>query len=349
MTTTEIAEYVPAGQMIPVADVRRALDDMHELVKDVLIEGVHYGVQSGTDMKALKKPGAEEIFKAFLCRPEFEDLPGTEVRPDAKYCAFRYRCKAVHWASGAVLAEGIGSCSSLEKKYHTRHAQPTCPDCGKATVIRGKFPDQQFGKNYWFCWGKKGGCNHKFALDAIQDAGDRETTLEEWADLINTIDKMAQKRAMVAAALTLGAVSAMFTQDIDEAWEENDDGPTEEAPAPEKPVSRRPASRPSPSAPEDGAPPPEDDEHAASASVAPQANGKRGPLTVDTLHVAMTAAGVTAFQLCDFLDCQPTQLVDAVKTWVKAEEGRTLKSCLEAAKTKADGETEPPADKMQFE
>jgi len=221
--TTAVIEYrPPAGQMVPVEEVKAALEQMHRLVKDVLKEGIHYGVQQGTDQKALKKPGAEEVFKAFLCRPEYEDMPGTGVNVADQQCTFRYKCRAVRWDTGEILAEGIGSCSSLEKKYHLRHGSAKCPNCNKEAIIKGKFPDPQFRDGYWFCWGKKGGCGRKFALDTIDAPEDRETTLEEWADLINTIDKMAQKRAMVACALTLGAVSAMFTQDIDEAWDEGD-------------------------------------------------------------------------------------------------------------------------------
>ena len=266
MTTEETAviEYrPPAGQMVPVEEIKAALDQMHELVKDVLIEGVHYGVQQGTDQKALKKPGAEEVFKAFLCRPEYEDMAGTGVNVAEQQCTFRYKCKAIRWDTGEILAEGIGSCSSLEKKYHLRHGSAKCPNCSKEAIIKGKFPDPQFRDGYWFCWSKKGGCGRKFALDTIDAPEDRETTLEEWADLINTIDKMAQKRAMVACALTLGAVSAMFTQDIDEAWDEGnyrqDESAAEDEVANDKapPKAHQPTLRGGQEAPDPRRPPEE--------------------------------------------------------------------------------------------
>jgi len=222
-TETAVIEYrPPAGQMVPVEEVKAALEQMHQLVKDVLIEGVHYGVQQGTDQKALKKPGAEEVFKAFLCRPEYEDMAGTGVNVAEQQCTFRYKCRAIRWDTGEILAEGIGSCSSLEKKYHLRHSDRTCPTCGKATIKVSKYHDANLGHKSLYCFAKIGGCGAKFPAGSIPPVEDRETTLEEWADLINTIDKMAQKRAMVACALTLGAVSAMFTQDIDEAWEEGE-------------------------------------------------------------------------------------------------------------------------------
>jgi len=244
---TALVEYrPPAGQMVPVEEIKAALDQMHELVKDVLIEGVHYGVQQGTDQKALKKPGAEEVFKAFLCRPEYEDMPGTGVNVSDQQCTFRYKCRAIRWDTGEILAEGIGSCSSLEKKYHLRHSDRTCPTCGKATIKVSKFHDANLGHKSLYCFAKIGGCGAKFPAGAIPAVEDRETTLEEWADLINTIDKMAQKRAMVACALTLGAVSAMFTQDIDEAWEEGDYKETETPTAERVPDQAPPPRRPAP-------------------------------------------------------------------------------------------------------
>ena len=52
---------------------------------------------------------------------------------------------------------------------------------------------------------------------------DADTTLyrvsnEDIPDLINTIQKMAQKRALVAATLIATSASEFFTQDVEDAW-----------------------------------------------------------------------------------------------------------------------------------
>jgi hypothetical protein len=59
----------------------------------------------------------------------------------------------------------------------------------------------------------------------------------------------------------------------------------------------------------------------------------------DRVQVAMTEMDVSITDLAAFLVCDPTDVIQGIKDWVKAESGRTVKSCLEAAKAKAEGAT----------
>jgi hypothetical protein len=96
----------------------------------------------------------------------------------------------------------------------------TCPECGKETIKRSKFPprNQPDAQPGWYCYAKIGGCGANFAAEDIriteQEAGQIENT--EPFDLVNTLQKMAQKRALVAAVLVGTGASQFFTQDIED-------------------------------------------------------------------------------------------------------------------------------------
>ena len=127
---------------------------------------------------------------------------------------FFYRYKAQACRGDLVVAEGIGSCSSWEKKYRYRNAQRICPACGQATIIKGK---AEYGGG-WLCFAKKGGCGAKFTANdpAIIDQEVGQTMNPDPADIVNTVDKMAQKRAIIAAVLLACNASEYFTQDVED-------------------------------------------------------------------------------------------------------------------------------------
>ena len=140
-----------------------------------------------------------------------EDWTGEEHGGEPLFYYF-YRCSLVR--DGEVIAEADGSCNSRESKYRYRWVDRVCPGCGAAAVIRGK---AEYGGG-WLCYKKRGGCGAKFnAGDArIEDQEAGRKLNEDVADLVNTIQKMAQKRALVAAVLIGVNASEFFTQDIEE-------------------------------------------------------------------------------------------------------------------------------------
>jgi vacuolar-type H+-ATPase subunit H len=116
-----------------------------------------------------------------------------------------------------MLGEAVGSGNSFESKYRYRTAQRICPECGQATIIAGN-PEFNDGVANFICWKKKGGCGLKF------EAGDKRITSQpvgrmpnpDVSDQVNTIQKMAQKRALVAAVLVVTNCSDTFTQDLED-------------------------------------------------------------------------------------------------------------------------------------
>lgn len=214
------------------ADQRKLLG---EYVKAQMIDGTDYGVIPGTDRKTLLKPGAEKLCGLFHCVAEYTLEDKTE---DWERGLFNYRfaCHIVS-PSGGVVAEGVGSCSSFEKKYRWRAAERVCPSCGKAAIIKGK---AEYGGGY-LCWAKRDGCGAKFGDNDPQITNQAVGQVEnpDRADLTNTILKMAKKRALIDAAISLARCSDLFTQDV----EEQSNDPT---PAPAKPQTDPKKEEPKP-------------------------------------------------------------------------------------------------------
>lgn len=123
------------------------------------VEGRDYGVIPGTKKPSLWKPGAEKFSKGLGLAAEFETIDSVE-RWDSEdpFFHYRIRCSLRHIDSGKIVATGIGSCNSMEKKYR------------------------------------------------------KQDTLS----IVNTIDKIAQKRAFVGAVLIAANASDIFTQDIED-------------------------------------------------------------------------------------------------------------------------------------
>jgi hypothetical protein len=190
-----------------------AIETMRE---GVFIKDVHFGEPyKGAGKPVLLKPGAETIMSRFHLWPEFIERSTVEKWDvDAPVFHYRYECRLVHRTTGEVWGAGIGSCNSLEDRYRWRKLERVCPKCGNATIIKGK---AEFGGG-WVCWAKKGGCGVKFkdGDPDIEGQPEGKVANDDVFTLVNTLDKMAQKRALVAAVLVATGASAYFTQDVED-------------------------------------------------------------------------------------------------------------------------------------
>lgn len=210
----EIVPFEHRGEAMPVMTIDHAIRRRAEMMKfttDVLREGMDFGVIPGTGQKpTLLKPGAEKLCSFFGLQV---DLSVADKMEDWTAGIFYYRYRCTILRDGVPLAVAEGSCNSKEKKYRYRKSDRTCPTCQKATIFKSKNP-----RDGYYCWSKKGGCGATFKNGdrAIEDQpiGDVENT--EPFDLINTIQKMAQKRAHVAATLIAVNASEFFTQDMED-------------------------------------------------------------------------------------------------------------------------------------
>jgi len=179
---------------LTAADLRGQVNLVQEVMKAVMKQGVHYGIIPGCDKPSLWKPGAEVLCATFRIAPSFriEDL--------SREGAARYRitCVGTHQLSGVVLGEGLGECTSHESKYKWRKAYQT---------EFNHTPENQ--RRIRHGWDTRKRQEYEILQVRIEPA-----------DVLNTILKMAAKRALIAMTLNVTAASDIFTQDIEDLSDE---------------------------------------------------------------------------------------------------------------------------------
>jgi hypothetical protein len=217
---------------------------LKQYVNAEMTEGIDYGVIPGTGKqgevpkKSLLKPGAEKLVKLFHCNARFTLTKDVEDW-DKGFFYYRFQCQIVT-ESGFPVAEGIGSANSREPRYRWRDQNRACPQCKREFIKRSKFPpkDSPGQEPGWYCFAKLGGCGAQFDSDDPEITEQSIGRIEnpDIADAVNTLQKMAKKRALVDAALTLARCSDVFTQDLE------DDTAQATKPAAVKPPSSVPSS-----------------------------------------------------------------------------------------------------------
>lgn len=218
-TSTELSKFMPVFTIEVLAERRQMIQKAYDLI---MKPGQDYGVIPGTSGKpTLLKPGAEQLCTLFGFVPQFEivekvqDFTGEDHNGEP-FIYYMVKCNLMK--NREVVGSGFGSCSSWEKKYRYRNAERKCPTCGKSNIR----PSKDGG---FYCWKKTDGCGAQFADNdkriTDQDAGQKANP--EIMDVVNTILKMSQKRALVGSVLVATGASAFFTQDIEDMPSVNKD------------------------------------------------------------------------------------------------------------------------------
>jgi len=114
----ETALVVSEKAELTVDDVVAQAGKIQRLMQSIMKKGEHYGVIPGTNGKpTLLKPGAEKLGFTFRLAPKFEvtrhDLEGDHRE-------YEVLCTLVHLGTSAFVAQGVGLCTSMEKKYRYR-------------------------------------------------------------------------------------------------------------------------------------------------------------------------------------------------------------------------------------
>lgn len=192
---------------LSAATLRSQIQLIQEVMRDVMIEGVHYGKIPGALKPSLYKPGAEVLCAVFHVAPSYrtEDLSTSD--------AIRYRvaCVGTHQQTSIELGEGIGECSSDEAKYRWR--APVC--------------DQEFEET------REDRRREKWTRSQGGPFKQKQIRTDS-ADIANTVLKMAAKRAQIAMVLNVTAASDIFSQDLEDLPEstlDNDQPRTPTRPA----------------------------------------------------------------------------------------------------------------------
>lgn len=208
------------SQFMPAMSIELAVERYNtitEFVSRVLRRDVDYGVIPGTEKFTLLKPGAEKLTTFFGLSTRFEiierieDWTGAEHEGEP-FFYYLYRCQL--FRGDLLVAEADASCNSRETKYRYREAQRICPSCQQAAIIKGR---EEYGGGY-ICFRKKGGCGAKYSTGDASIEGQTVGRIfnPDIADQVNTIQKMSQKRALVAATLLAVNASEFFTQDVED-------------------------------------------------------------------------------------------------------------------------------------
>lgn len=230
--STAVAQWTPSFA-VSIDEAVARVAAKHDFFKRVMRKDDHYGIIPGTGTKpTLLKPGAELLLANMGLNAEFSDeappiidITGKDHDGEA-YIHYRRVCRIYRQVGPTendrmLVGKASGSCSSWETKYRYRNDKRRCPDCGLPTIIKGKDFSNSGKPAGWVCWkkdGKSDGCGAKFSDDdqriLSQVAG--KVPNPDVAEIENTILKMADKRALVAATLIATGCSDIFTQDVED-------------------------------------------------------------------------------------------------------------------------------------
>lgn len=197
-----------------LTQLARVRDRIDQIKRAIMVPGVDYGEPfAGSDKAMLYKAGAETLLRGFNLADTYhiDERFGDGVSAPS-YSVVVHSQIHLGDASGPVIAEGVGAANTWETKHRYRgQQQRTCPDCGKANIIKSRQDDG------WWCGTRDGGCGHSFPANdpriTSQPTGRAENA--DPMDLANTVIKMGKKRAQVDGVLTATGASRLFTQDED--------------------------------------------------------------------------------------------------------------------------------------
>ena len=238
------------GFLAPVIGVQQALEAYQakkDLIDGIMKRDIDFGTIPGSAKPSLLKAGAEKATSFFGLHPVFSDAEvindWTGKDHDGEPFFF-YRRTCNLYRGDVLIASVDGSCNSWEAKYRYRwvdeSALPASVDKSALKTQGGRISEFAFaieqaetsgkyGKpvEYWQRFkdaieqGNAAFVKRKTKSGKEMDAWEIDSTVYritnmDTADIVNTVLKMADKRALVAATLIATGLSEYFTQDIED-------------------------------------------------------------------------------------------------------------------------------------
>ena len=212
-----LPEVITNNQLADMSRIQSVSDQIaviRTLLTEQMKEGEDYGKIPGVDKVCLLKPGGEKIMLLFNSYADYEEQITDLENGHREY---RIKAKIISRDTGKILAVGVGSCSTMEKKYRYRNAKiATNIPVPKDYWDKSKSADQKkdiLRKAYTGTAEKLG----TLKLDKgwfVCELIDGENP--DIADSYNVCYKIAKKRAMIDGVISTGTCSHLFTQDLDD-------------------------------------------------------------------------------------------------------------------------------------
>jgi len=191
MSEVNSLSIIDQGDMVSFKKTIEKIAQWQNLVQTNLKEGKDYGTIPGTSKPTLYKSGAEKIIMLGKLRSTFEILDETK---DWENEFFQFEIRWNLWVGENIIAQGVGLCSSKEDKYRYRWVN-----------------ENRLTNNI-----NKDNLPYRVKSGKYGDYKQYRVENEDICSIANTILKMAKKRAEIDAALLVGSLSELFTQDVED-------------------------------------------------------------------------------------------------------------------------------------
>ncbi|NOU68356.1 hypothetical protein GC096_30475 [Paenibacillus sp. LMG 31461] len=172
-----------------LADMKQKLNLTKEFFREVMQEGVDYGIIPGTDKPTLLKPGAEGLCEFYNFAPTIASKV-EDKNFETGYYGVDITIRLIHRGSGSIIGEGVGHANTFESRYRWRWVSEK--DLPKGVEKEDLVSKERTGK-----YGKY----QSYRMEN-----------DDMHSIWNTVLKMAKKRALVDATLAATRSSGIFTQ-----------------------------------------------------------------------------------------------------------------------------------------
>jgi hypothetical protein len=199
MTTLEesLTRAVQEGLTMVCApsEAQKRMQELQAFVQTNMQRDVDYGVIPGTDKPSLYQPGAQKLAEIYGFGHRFQVVE--QVKDwGAGFFYFEYKCQIFLRRTDQPVAEGIGSCNSKESKYADRWMfESELPEAiDKATLKTRTGVSRKNGR--------------PFTMFRVPNP--------DPFSIVNTLQKMAAKRAYIHAVISATRSSGILTQDVED-------------------------------------------------------------------------------------------------------------------------------------
>lgn len=183
----EHSGYEGLQMVVSPAEALRRVQELQAFVAKVMTPGIDFGTIPGTDKPSLFQPGAQKLSELYGFAWQFVDDGSIQDWKEPLF-AFRKRCVLTSRRDGSYVGDGIGSCNSREDRYAWRWVKYAPAGVAKEHLVT---KTGKYGTQY-------------------------RTPNPDLYSLVNTIEKMACKRAFVHAVIGATRSSGVFTQDVED-------------------------------------------------------------------------------------------------------------------------------------